>query len=82
MAKTSTTIEEKIARLEGIKEILDFLDSRISDKTTWAEDYLESSKNDEGEVDTESYNYERYLNALNTKNALEALRDEIENLAD
>ena len=82
MAKKNLTIEEKIARLEGIKTLLNYLDEQISYKANWANDYLEQSKDETGEVDEESYNYERYTKTLVEKEALEILREEIEELAD
>lgn len=82
MAKKNLTIEEKIARLEGIKELLSHLDDQISYKANWANDYLEQAKDETGEVVEESYNYERYTKTLVEKEALEILRTEIEELAD
>ena len=81
MANNNLTIEEKIARLEGLKQVLNYLDDQISYKANWANDYLEQSKDEDGEIDEKSYNYQRYLNALTEKEALENLRDEIEELA-
>ena len=82
MAKKNLTIEEKIIRLEGIKSLLSYLDDQISSKANWANDYLEQSKDDDGEIREDSYNYERYKQSLLEKDTLEILRTEIEELAD
>lgn len=56
MAKTTLSIQERINKLEAVKEMLDYLESRIESCENESKYYLEQCTDEEtGEVSTDSY---------------------------
>ena len=82
MAKEKLNIEVKIKKLEAIQNVLEHIDNEIKWAKQSADDYLEQSKDDEGTVDEDCYSYRSYLTAQMKVEALESLREEVEDLAD
>jgi hypothetical protein len=63
MAKTTISIEQKMARLEVYKDVLEHIDNQIDWKQRDAEDYLRQAKETapEGEeINKDSYSYRQY----------------------
>jgi hypothetical protein len=64
MAKTTISIEQKMARLEVYKDVLEHIETQIDWKQKQADDYLESAKQnideETGEINKNSYDYKQY----------------------
>ena len=81
MAKTTTTIEQKMARLEVYKDVLEHIETQIDWKQKQADDYLDSAKEhtdeETGEINKSTYEYKQYEENARLVEAYKQLQEDL-----
>ena len=78
MAKNTMSIEEKMARLQVYKDVLDHIENQISWTEREMNDYHERLEKDEetGEI-TDNYDFKQYLEKKRTVEAYRQLQEDL-----
>lgn len=81
MAKTTISIEQKMARLEVYKDVLEHIENQIDWRQRQADDYLEQAKEhvdaETGEVMTNTYDYKNYEDNTRLVEAYKQLQEDL-----
>jgi hypothetical protein len=81
MAKSTLTIEEKMARLSVYKDVIEHIENLIDWKQGEADRYLESAREhvdeETGEVNKDTYDYKQYEDNTRLVEAYKQLQEDL-----
>jgi hypothetical protein len=81
MAKTTISIEQKMARLEVYKDVLEHIETQIDWKQKQADEYLECAKQhideETGEINKNTYDYKQYEDNARLVEAFKQLQEDL-----
>jgi CHASE3 domain sensor protein len=81
MAKTTISIEQKMARLEVYKDVLEHIETQIDWKQKQADEYLECAKQhtdeETGEINKNTYDYKQYVENARLVEAFKQLQEDL-----
>ena len=81
MAKNTLTIEEKMARLEVYKDVIEHIESQINWRQRQADEYLEAANEhldeETGEVNKNTYDYKQYEDNARLVEAYKQLQEDL-----
>ena len=81
MAKSTMTIEAKMARLEVYKDVIEHIENQIDWKQRLADEYLECAKEnvyeETGEINKNTYDYKQYEDNARLAEAYKQLQEDL-----